>query len=150
MSKNILNLDGRQDTKTVLFEVTAANFVANGGNIDFEVEPGSIILAGRIKKLVAFDGTTDTYNFGTTDTPTRYGSAVTLKDTAAVVLTVDDAVLGSGSVTNKLRLTRAFTGTPTNVGRLRVWLQVAKLGKADTTQGNASAPSVAPNPGPNY
>ena len=107
MSKNILNLDGRQDTKTVLFEVTAANFAANGNNIDFEVEPGSIILAGRIKKLVAFDGTTDTYNFGTTD-------------------------------------------TPTNVGRLRVWLQVAKLGKADTTQGNASAPSVAPNPGPNY
>ena len=48
MSKNIANIDGRQDVKTVLFEVTAANFVANGGNIDFEVEPGSIILAGRI------------------------------------------------------------------------------------------------------
>ena len=56
MSKNIANIDGRQDVKTVLFEVTAANFAANGNNIDFEVEPGSVLLAGRIKKVTAFDG----------------------------------------------------------------------------------------------
>ena len=150
MSKNIANIDGRQDVKTVLFEVTAANFVANGGNIDFEVEPGSVLLAGRIKKVTAFDGTTDVLDFGTLDAPTRYGSDLALKDTAGLVVAVDDAILGAGAISNKLRLTRQSTGTPTNVGRIRIWLQFAKLGKADTTQGNASAPSAPPNPGPNY
>ena len=150
MSKNIANIDGRQDVKTVLFEVTAANFAANNNNIDFEVEPGSVLLAGRIKKVTAFDGTTDVLDFGTLDTPTRYGSDLALKDTAGLAVAVAVAVLGAVALSHQLRLTRQYTGTPTNVGRIRIWLQFAKLGKADTTQGNASAPSVAPNPGPNY
>ena len=144
----IYNIDGRQDVKAAVFEVTAADFVKYNGVIEFECEPGSVMIGARIKKMVAFDGTTDTYNFGTTDAPTRYGSAVTLKDTAVVSPTLDDAVLGAAPISNKLRLTRTFTGTPTLAGRLRVTLQFVKLGKADTTQGNYSAPSVAPNPGP--
>ncbi|HEY3434235.1 MAG TPA: hypothetical protein VGK41_01145 [Solirubrobacterales bacterium] len=149
--KPIYNIDGRQDLKVAIFEVTATDFEENDNVVEFEVEPGSVLLAGRIKKVVAFDGTTDVLDFGTTDTPTRYGSDVALKDTAGVAVTVDDAVLGSGTITNKLRLTRQPTGTPTaGVGRIRVWLQLARLGKADTTQGNASAPSVPPNPGPHF
>lgn len=148
--KPIYNIDGRQDVKAAAFEVTAADFVGNNGVIEFEAEPGSVMIGARIKKLVAFDGTTDTYNFGTTDNPTRYGSTVTLKDTAVVNPTLDDAVLGWDGISNKLRLTRTSTGTPTNVGRLRVILQFVRLGKADTTQGNKSAPSAPPNPGPNY
>jgi hypothetical protein len=114
MSKNIRNIEARQALMVAIFEVTAANFAANGNTIDIEVEPGTILMGARIKKLEAFDGTTDTFTFGTVDTPTRYGSATTLKDTAVVTPTLDDAVLGQG------------------------------------TQGNASAPSAAPNPGPNY
>lgn len=149
--KPIYNLDGRQDVKAVIFEVTEADFRLNDNVVEFEAEPGSVLTAARIKPLEVFDGTADSVDFGTADDPDRYGNDLNLKALTATQVVLDDAVLGEGAVSNKLRLTRTATGTPTEgVGKVRVWAQFVRLGKADTTQGNRSAPSVAPNPGPNY
>lgn len=149
--KPIYNIDGRQDVKAAVFEVTEAAFRANNNAVSFECEPGSVLLRAKLKPVEVFDGTADTVAFGTKDTANRYGGSHNLKATTTITVTTDEAVLGKGTVSNVLTLNRTATGTPTaGVGRLLVICEFAKLGKADTTQGNASAATIAPNPGPHY
>lgn len=149
--KPIYNIDGRQDVKAAVFEVTEADFRLNANVVKFEAEPGSVLVSARLKAVQLFDGTADTVAFGTEDDTDRYGASHNLKSATAVVVTPDDAVLGAAPVSNVLVLTRTATGTPTaGVGRLRVIAEFVKIGKADTTQGNDSAPTVPPNPGPHY
>ena len=149
--KPIYNIDGRQDVKAAVFEVGEADFRLNDQQVTFEAEPGSVLIGARLKPIEVFDGTADTVAFGTEDDPDRYGASHNLKALTAIDVSLDDAVLGAGAVSNRLVLTRTATGTPTQgAGRLRVICQFVKVGKADTTQGNDSAPSAPPNPGPNY
>ncbi len=133
--KHVPNIDGRQHPEVLLVEITAANFAANNAVITFEAQPGSILTSGTLRVTEAFDGTADTLDLGTPDDTDRYAADANLKTVANTTIAPDFAILGGGSISNKLVLTRTSTGTPTDVGKLVLLLQFVKFGKSYHTQG---------------
>lgn len=154
--KLIAALESRQETENVFVEITqpqlAASLVANGGPgyIEFEPPLGGALVAGSADVNTVFDGSTATISIGDEGSATRYGGgAINLKSAARTEFTPDGYVYGASGNQRKMRLVYAITGSPTTVGSLLLHLQFCKLGRSTHTTGNASAPSVAPNPGPN-
>lgn len=149
-----LNVENRQCPEYAIFDITAAMFARGGGKVVLEAQPGSVLIDGRVRVIDLFDaGTNDQMNIGTDDDDNRYtGTPINLKaNSAGVDLTLDDYVFGAAPNTNKIVISRTTTGTePTNVGKVRVILGFVRYGKAYHTQGNASAATIPPNPGPNY
>lgn len=155
MSKLINMLEGRQHTEVVFARINraqlAASLVANGGPgyVEFEAPQGSVLLRGFVRVLSVFDGTTPTLDVGDAADDDRYTSTpINLGSAAVTNFTADGYVYGANGNTNKLRLTYAVAGDPTEVGELLLMLEFVKEGKAYYTQGNASAPHIPANPGP--
>lgn len=152
--KLIASLEARQDTENVFVEITqpqlAASLVANGGPgyVEFDVPLAGALIMGSADVNSVFDGDTATISLGDAGSATRYLSATNLKSAARTVITPDGYIYGEGTNARKMRLTYAYTGTPTAIGSLLLHLQFCKLGRATFTNGNASAPSAPPNPGP--
>jgi hypothetical protein len=149
-------LEARQGTENIIVEITqaqlAASLVANGGDgyVEFDVPENGVLVLGSADVNTAFDGTTATISIGDAGSATRYGGgAINLKSEARTAFTPDGYVYGASGNERKMRLTYAYTGSPTEVGNLLLHLQFCQIGKSAYTRGNASAPSVAPNPGPN-
>lgn len=148
-------LEARQQGEIVFVEFTqaqlAASLVANGGlgYIEVDVPENGVLVNGSLDVNVVFDGDTAPFSIGDAASATRYNAAISLKSAARTVLTPTGYVYGGAAGSErKMRLVYAPTGTPTNVGSAQLFLQFAQLGKSTSTRGNASAPSVAPNPGP--
>lgn len=154
MSKLTNQLEGRQASEFVFVEITGAQLeaarAASGGVIDFEAPQGSVLHSGGARVMTAFTGTTPTLLVGDAVTPNRYtGTAIALQTPGNTAFTPAAYVYGANGNTNKMRLTYAIAGgTPTGAGSLLLTLEFLKLNRADHTQGNRSAPSAAPNPGP--
>lgn len=155
MSKLISRLEGRQSSEHVFVEITraqlAATLVANGGlgYVEFEAPQGSVLVSGSARVLTAFDGTTPTLDVGDSADDDRYTSSpIDLTATASTSFTPDGYLYGAGGNTNKLRLTYSVSGSPTAAGSLLLHMEFLRLNREDHTQGNYSAPSAPPNPGP--
>lgn len=155
MSKLISRLEGRQSSEHVFVEITRAQLnaalVANGGPgyVEFEAPQASVLVSGFVRVLTAFTGTTPTLDVGDSIDDDRYtGTPIALGSAALTTFTPDGYLYGSGGNTNKMRLTYAVSGSPTDAGRLLLMMEFLKLNREDHTQGNYSAPSIPPNPGP--
>jgi hypothetical protein len=153
MSKLKNMLEGRQFSEHVFVEIIGAQLIGalanNAGVVEFEAPQGSVLVSGSVRVLEAFDGTTPTLDVGDADDDDRYtGTAIDLTAVANTAFTPTGFVYGESPNTNVMQLTYAAGGTPTEVGRLLLQLEFVKLNKAYYTQGNYSAPSVPPNPGP--
>jgi hypothetical protein len=130
----IPNKDGLQNTEACYFTISLAQFVANGNVVDIDVIPGAEVLRGHIVVETAFNTTgTDTLKIGDAVDDDRYLGATSIKAAARTAIVPTGYLIpGAGA---KVRLTRTAADTAATVGSVRVFLEFAVLGKADTTQG---------------
>ena len=139
--------EARQHSEHILFEVTRAQFDANGGTVQFEAPESGILIAGSVSVVTAFNGTSPTLDIGDVDDDNRYSGTPIAGTVGRTVLTPTAYVYGEGENTVRMQV-RLNGGAGGTAGKVRVHLEFVKLGVSHHTTGNDSAPTIPPNPGP--